>query len=329
MVLSVFTVLGDEPCKSGCLCDAGTAKVVPDIWPNSTTALCGQPPNTCEVCSICNNNYPKCPCCNPNFADADSCLNCRLEPKNFAACGSPSVSYSCDHLEGQCVPKTAGGGAYPTKAGCAAACKATPYICKNKGQGDQCYPATQGGDFGNKTACEAVCKGPSPTPSPGGCTGSSSGLNKFSCAAWKVFAKATDITVWTACSGALLDPCSCEYTDHSGNELGVGCADGDIIAIVLAENNLKGTIPSSLGSLTKLTYLGLSGNNLKGTIPSSLGSLTKLTYLYLPHNSLTGLVPPLPFNQYSKVCILGEYGGSNHFKCPLPAGSDQCDVYCY
>jgi hypothetical protein len=241
MVLSVFAVLSDEPCKSGCLCDAGTAKVVPDIWPNSTTALCGQPPNTCEVCSDCYRLYPKCPCCNPNFADPGSCLNCRLEPKNFAACGSPSVSYSCDHLEGQCTPKTAGGGAYPTKAGCVAACKTTPYICKNKGQGDQCYPATQGGDFGNKTACEAVCKGPSPPtpapptpppptpasptpgPPPGACTGSSSGLNKASCAAWQIFAKATDITGWKACSGALLDPCSCKQSLST-----VTCADGDI-----------------------------------------------------------------------------------------------------
>jgi hypothetical protein len=123
----------------------------------------------------------------------------------------------------------------------------------------------------------------------GACTGSSSDLNKVSCAAWKDFAKATDITGWKACSGARLDPCACKFVGGVG---GVTCADGNITELRLFENNLKGTIPSSLASLTELTMLGLDGNNLKGTIPSSLASLTKLGYLILDDNALTGLVPP-------------------------------------
>jgi hypothetical protein len=132
------------------------------------------------------------------------------------------------------------------------------------------------------------------------------------------------------------------------------CANGDITALTLNENglngtipssvgsitgltymslfnnNLKGTIPSSLASLTKLVTLYLSGNNLKGTIPSSLASLTRLTSLQLNENALTGLVPPLPFKQYSGGCSLddpdcaGPIDNCNHFKCPLPAGSEQC-----
>jgi hypothetical protein len=99
----------------------------------------------------------------------------------------------------------------------------------------------------------------------------------------------------------------------------------------LSLNNLKGTIPSSLASLTRLTNLNLSANNLKGTIPSSLASLTRLAILILDHNALTGLVPPLPFKQYSGGqysvgCVLDNPGGSNHFKCPLPAGSEQCKI---
>jgi hypothetical protein len=39
--LIVFFVLGNDPCKSGCLCDTGVAKNVPDIWPNATGVLCG------------------------------------------------------------------------------------------------------------------------------------------------------------------------------------------------------------------------------------------------------------------------------------------------
>jgi hypothetical protein len=107
----------------------------------------------------------------------------------------------------------------------------------------------------------------------------------------------------------------------------VTCAGGDITSIWLESNNLTGTIPSSLGSLTELTFLYINYNNLKGTIPSSLASLTKLATLYLDENALTGLVPPLPFKQFE--CVL-DYPDDctepncNHFKCPLPAGSEQC-----
>jgi hypothetical protein len=51
------------------------------------------------------------------------------------------------------------------------------------------------------------------------CTGTSSGLNAASCAAWQDFAKATNITGWRYCNETLLTPCSCG---------GVTCAGGDI-----------------------------------------------------------------------------------------------------
>jgi hypothetical protein len=103
--------------------------------------------------------------------------------------------------------------------------------------------------------------------------------------------------------------------------------------MILFSNNLKGTIPSSLVSLTRLVNLNLFSNNLKGTIPSSLASLTQLIGLGLNDNALTGLVPPLPFKQYSGGCALDlpddcTEPNCNHFKCPLPAGSEQCSVHC-
>jgi hypothetical protein len=53
--------------------------------------------------------------------------------------------------------------------------------------------------------------------------------------------------------------------------------DFDCRRMSLWLNNLNGTIPESLGSLTGLTALDLYDNELTGTIPESLGSLTGLT----------------------------------------------------
>ncbi|MBO1351939.1 MAG: leucine-rich repeat domain-containing protein [Hormoscilla sp. GUM202] len=59
----------------------------------------------------------------------------------------------------------------------------------------------------------------------------------------------------------------------------------------LEDNNLSGTLPSELGSLTNLLELDLEDNNLSGTLPSELGSLSKLEILALARNSLSGTLP--------------------------------------
>uniref|UniRef100_A0A0E0CLV3 non-specific serine/threonine protein kinase n=1 Tax=Oryza meridionalis TaxID=40149 RepID=A0A0E0CLV3_9ORYZ len=56
----------------------------------------------------------------------------------------------------------------------------------------------------------------------------------------------------------------------------------------LFENNLSGQIPQELGYLVNLKKLSLYSNNLTGLIPSSLGNLSKLSYLSLWHNQLSG-----------------------------------------
>ncbi len=67
--------------------------------------------------------------------------------------------------------------------------------------------------------------------------------------------------------------------------------DGRVISLFLHNNQLSGSIPSSLGNLTNLQYLYLYQNQLSGSIPSSLGNLTNLQYLYLYQNQLSGSIP--------------------------------------
>ncbi|KAL7579018.1 hypothetical protein ACA910_019060 [Epithemia clementina (nom. ined.)] len=91
--------------------------------------------------------------------------------------------------------------------------------------------------------------------------------------------------------------------------------------LFLFDNWFEGQLPGSLGQLTSVTYLGLSGNQWTGTIPSlfgqlhalealaiqgnpetgsgrglsgplpAFGSLPKIKQLYLAHHSLTGPIP--------------------------------------
>ena len=62
-------------------------------------------------------------------------------------------------------------------------------------------------------------------------------------------------------------------------------------SINLNNNQLSGTIPSTIGNLTNLGTLILSNNQLSGTIPSTIGSLSSLLSLYLNNNLLSGTIP--------------------------------------
>jgi Leucine-rich repeat (LRR) protein len=61
-----------------------------------------------------------------------------------------------------------------------------------------------------------------------------------------------------------------------------------LIELNLSFNQLGGSIPSEINSLTKLERLDLSNNKMTG-VPAQVGQLTKLKYLDLSNNLLTGL----------------------------------------
>lgn len=48
---------------------------------------------------------------------------------------------------------------------------------------------------------------------------------------------------------------------------------------LLQNNQVSGPIPAEIGKLSELQTLDLSGNLFVGEIPSSLGFLTRLSYL--------------------------------------------------
>uniref|UniRef100_A0A0D9VDR1 Receptor kinase-like protein Xa21 n=1 Tax=Leersia perrieri TaxID=77586 RepID=A0A0D9VDR1_9ORYZ len=71
----------------------------------------------------------------------------------------------------------------------------------------------------------------------------------------------------------------------------------------IANNNITGTIPESVGNLVNLEELDMENNLLKGTIPSSLGNLKKLNRLSLSNNIFSGSIP-VTLGNLNKLTIL-------------------------
>ena len=72
---------------------------------------------------------------------------------------------------------------------------------------------------------------------------------------------------------------------------GVTVTGSRVTSLSFYRNNLAGYLPSSIGNLTALSYLGITQDALTDTIPSSVGNLTSLNFLDLGSNELTGNIP--------------------------------------
>ncbi|XP_077253173.1 leucine-rich receptor-like protein kinase family protein [Tasmannia lanceolata] len=84
--------------------------------------------------------------------------------------------------------------------------------------------------------------------------------------------------------------------------------NGSMIFLDLSYNQLEGSIPKELGSMSYLYILNLGHNSLSGFIPPELGDLRILGVLDLSHNSLEGPIP----GSFSSLSLLSEMNLSNN-----------------
>uniref|UniRef100_A0A0E0HIA8 non-specific serine/threonine protein kinase n=1 Tax=Oryza nivara TaxID=4536 RepID=A0A0E0HIA8_ORYNI len=75
---------------------------------------------------------------------------------------------------------------------------------------------------------------------------------------------------------------------------GVGCGDdGEITRLSLPGRGLGGTISPSIGNLTALVYLNLSGNDLSGPFPDVLFFLPNVTIVDVSYNCISDELPDM------------------------------------
>ena len=127
--------------------------------------------------------------------------------------------------------------------------------------------------------------------------------------ALKALYAATDGDNWTNNSGwdtTFANPTGDQLDDFFGVDVD---GSGLVTSIVLATNNLKGSIPAKLGNLSNLAWLELANNDLSGSIPPELGTLSDVYYLTLSDNVLSGSIPP-ELGQLTQVTDL-RFGGND------------------
>ena len=68
-------------------------------------------------------------------------------------------------------------------------------------------------------------------------------------------------------------------------------AEGRVTSLLLNNNQLDGSIPPSIGNLSRLRDLSLKDNNLRGSVPSSIGNLSNLKRLSFQGTGFSGPLP--------------------------------------
>lgn len=92
---------------------------------------------------------------------------------------------------------------------------------------------------------------------------------------------------------------------------------GSLQVLDLHSCSIRGSLPLSLGRLSRLRILVLSHNDISGAVPPTLGQLVNLSILDLSHNSLSGSIP-ISFASLRNLSFLDL--SSNSLSEPIPLG---------
>nr|CAC40825.1 HcrVf1 protein [Malus floribunda] len=80
-----------------------------------------------------------------------------------------------------------------------------------------------------------------------------------------------------------------------------GCGPDGIKSLSLRYTNISGPIPMSLGNLSSLEKLDISGNHFNGTFTEVIGQLKMLTDLDISYNWFEGVVSEISFSNLTKL----------------------------
>ncbi|XP_009800742.1 receptor protein kinase-like protein ZAR1 [Nicotiana tabacum] len=87
------------------------------------------------------------------------------------------------------------------------------------------------------------------------------------------------------------DDTPCRWTGISCANIS-GSSEPRVVGITVSGKNLRGYLPSELGTLVYLRRLNLHGNNIYGSIPDPLFNATSLHSIFLYDNNISGQLPP-------------------------------------
>ncbi|XP_004296198.1 PREDICTED: probable leucine-rich repeat receptor-like protein kinase At1g35710 [Fragaria vesca subsp. vesca] len=96
---------------------------------------------------------------------------------------------------------------------------------------------------------------------------------------------------------------SCNLSGHISNFFESSCAQNSLEILDLTSNNFTGSFPD-MTRFQALRELYLRRNKLNGTIPESIGNMSKLETIGVSHNDLEGVITEAHFSKLSKLGFL-------------------------
>lgn len=99
------------------------------------------------------------------------------------------------------------------------------------------------------------------------------------------------------------------------NWYGVTIENDKVVGLSLLFNNIKGSLPASIGDLKNLRVLELSFNMISGPLPETLGNLVNLEVLAFNGNNISGVIP----SSIENLTLLRQlHLSSNHLNGTIP-----------